>query len=134
MPSPDRVYKKLAGQTFFLMLILEKNFFSHKYIILAMITLQNKVNFLLFLLHHFKCSYCFDFSYPLSSAQVSLDRATLYRQINRWKASTAAFRNTNDQENVQMWIEFQETSNFSLHTKSLRDIKCSVSFIFYKRV
>ena len=134
MPSPDRVYKKLTGQTFFLMLIPEKRFFSHKYIILAMITLQNKVNFLLFLLHDFKCSYCFDFSYPLSSAQVSLDRAALYRQINRWKASTAAFRNTNDQENVQMWIEFQETSNFSLHTKSLRDIKCSVSFIFYKRV
>ena len=134
MPSPDRVYKKLTGQTFFLMLIPEKRFFSHKYIILAMITLQNKVNFLLFLLHDFKCSYYFDFSYPLSSAQVSLDRATLYRQINRWKASTAAFRNTNDQENVQMWIEFQETSNFSLHTKSLRDIKCSVSFIFYKRV
>ena len=38
-----------------------KKCFSHKYIILAMITLQNKVNFLLFLLHHFKCSYCIDF-------------------------------------------------------------------------
>ena len=35
------------------MLIPEKNFFSHKYIILAMLALDSKVNFLFFLLHHF---------------------------------------------------------------------------------
>ena len=52
MPSPDRVYKKRADQKIFLMLIPEKKNFSHKYIILAMLTLESKVNFLLFLLHH----------------------------------------------------------------------------------
>ena len=35
----------------------------------------------------FSYSCCFDFSYPLSSAQVSLDCATLGRQMNQWKAS-----------------------------------------------
>ena len=54
----------------------------------------------------FNCSYCFDFSYPMSSAQFSLDCATLDCKINQWKASIAAIRNTNDQENFQMWIEF----------------------------
>ena len=33
LPSPDQVYKKRAGQTIFLTFILEKTFFSHKYII-----------------------------------------------------------------------------------------------------
>ena len=50
----------------------------------------------------FSCSCCFDFSYPLSSAQFSLDCATLDGQINRWKASVAAIRNTNGEENFQM--------------------------------
>ena len=67
------------------MLILEKKLFSRKYIILAMRTLESEVNFLFFLLFIFNCSCCFDFSYPLSSAQVSLDCATLGRQINQWK-------------------------------------------------
>ena len=49
------------------------------------------------------CSCCFDFSYPLSSAQFSLDCATLDGQINRWKPSVAAIRSTNDdEENFQM--------------------------------
>ena len=48
------------------------------------------------------CSRCFDFSYLLSSVQVSLDCATLDRQINQWNPSTAGIRNTNDEENFQM--------------------------------
>ena len=36
----------------FFMLIPEKKF-NHKYIVLAMLTLESKVNFLFFLLHHF---------------------------------------------------------------------------------
>ena len=88
---------------FFFMLIPQKKFFSHRYIILAIITLENKVNLLLFSsASFFKYSYCFDFSYPLSSAQVSLDCGTLDRQINQCKASPAAIRNTNDQESFQM--------------------------------
>ena len=54
----------------------------------------------------FNYLYCFDLSYPLSSTQVSLDCATLDRQITQWKTSAAAIRNTNDLENVQMWIKF----------------------------
>ena len=54
----------------------------------------------------FNCLYCFDLSHPLSYAQVSLDCATLDRQITQWKTSAAAIRNTNDLENVQMWIKF----------------------------
>ena len=50
----------------------------------------------------FSCLCCFDFSYPLSSAQVSLDCGTLALQINQLKASAAAIRNTNDKENFQM--------------------------------
>ena len=45
---------------------------------------------------------CFYFSYPLSSVQVSLDFSTLGCQINQWKASAAAIRNTNGKENFQM--------------------------------
>ena len=37
----------------FLILIPEKVYFSHKYIILAIVNLVSKVNFLLFLLHYF---------------------------------------------------------------------------------
>ena len=66
-----------------------------------MITLESEVNFLFFLLPHF---LSFEFSYPLSSAKVSLGCATLGRQINQWKISTAAVRNSNDKENFQMWI------------------------------
>ena len=50
----------------------------------------------------FSCSCCFDFSYPLSPAQVSVDSAILGRQIKRWNASAAAIRNTNDKENFQV--------------------------------
>ena len=46
----------------------------------------------------FSCSCCFDFSYPLSFVQVSLNCITPGRQINRWKASAAAIRKTNDEE------------------------------------
>ena len=70
-----------------------------------MITLESEVNFLFFLLPHFlSCSCCFEFSYLLSSAKVSLGCATLGRQINQWKISAAAVRNPNDKENFQMWI------------------------------
>ena len=70
------------------MLIPEK-FFSHQYINLAMPTLESKVNFLfLSSAQFFSCSRYFDFSYLLSSAQVSLDCATLGHQINRWKDSS----------------------------------------------
>ena len=50
----------------------------------------------------FSCFCWFDFSCTLSSAQASLDFTRLGRQINRWKASAAAIRNTNDEENFQM--------------------------------
>ena len=56
----------------------QKIFFSHKCIILVMLTHKSKVNILFFFLHHFSVvSGCFDFSYPLSSVQFSLGRATL---------------------------------------------------------
>ena len=60
---------------FFLMLILEKKSFSYRYIILAMITLPGEQSKLLVLssASFFNSSYCFDFSYLLSSAQVSFD-------------------------------------------------------------
>ena len=46
--------RNLWVKKFFLMLIPEKqNLFSDIYMILAMLTLQSKVNFLFFLLHHF---------------------------------------------------------------------------------
>ena len=35
----------------------------------------------------FSCSCCFDFSYPQSSAQVSLNCAALGRQMNQWEAN-----------------------------------------------
>ena len=46
----------------------------------------------------FNCWYSFDFSYPLSFTKVSLDCASLECQTNRWKASTAVIRNTDDLE------------------------------------
>ena len=59
-PSPDRVYRKRAGQETFFTLIPEKKFFNHKYFLLAKFSLESKVNFLFFLLHHFfNCSYSF---------------------------------------------------------------------------
>ena len=93
---PDRVYKKLSGQKTVLMLISEKNIFSQNYIILAMLTLESKL-LVLSSASFFSCSCCFDFSYPLVSAQVSLGG-----QINQSKASTEAIRNTNDEENFQL--------------------------------
>ena len=53
----------------------------------------------------FSCLCCFDFSYSLSSEQISQDCTKLAHQINRWKPSTAATENTNDEENFQIWIE-----------------------------
>ena len=49
----------------------------------------------------FSFSCFFYFSYPLSSVQVSLDCTALGHQINQWKASDVAIRNT-DEENFQM--------------------------------
>ena len=87
---------------FFFWLLVKKYFFSKIYYP-SKITLENKVNFLFFSsASFFKYSYCFDFSYPLCSAQVSLDRATLDRQINQCKASPAAIIHTNDPESFQM--------------------------------
>ena len=52
-----------------------------------MLNLESKVNFVFLLLHHFLVVFsCFDFSYSLSSAQVSLDYTKLGLQINQWKA------------------------------------------------
>ena len=50
---PTESTRNLRVKNLFLMLVPEKLFFSHKYIILAMLTLESKVNFLFFLLHHF---------------------------------------------------------------------------------
>ena len=82
-------------------------FIGHKYIILVMLTLESKVTFLFFLLHHFlvDCVVLSFLSYLMSSVQVLLNCATLGCQINGWKASAAAIRNTNDEENFQKWIE-----------------------------
>ena len=67
-----------------------------------MLTLESKVNFF-FLLHHFLVvRVVLTFLYPLSSVQVSLDCATLGCQINRCKASAAAIKKTNDEENFQI--------------------------------
>ena len=72
---------------------LKKRFFSHKYVIQAVLTLESKVIFIIIsYVSFFNCFSCFDFSYPLCSAQVSLDCATLVRQINRWKARAAPSR------------------------------------------
>ena len=76
---------------FFLMLILKKKSFSYRYIILAMITLENKVNFLFFLLHHFLI---------LRIVLTFLTRCPLRRF--HLMASATAIRKTNDQENFQM--------------------------------
>ena len=52
-----------------------------------MVNLESKVNFVFLLLHHFLVVFCcFDLSYSLSSAQVSLDYTKLGLQINQWKA------------------------------------------------
>ena len=91
-PGLQETYRSIN----FLMLIPEKKFFHQKYLILAMFTLESKVNFSFFLLHHFQLFVLF------SSEQVSLDYTTVGSQINQWKASTAAVRNTNDEENLQM--------------------------------
>ena len=45
--------QEACGSKNFLMLIPEKLFFSHKCMILAMLTLERKVNFLFVLLDHF---------------------------------------------------------------------------------
>ena len=78
----------------------------------------------------FDCSYCFDFSYPLSSAQVSLDCATLDHQINRWKASAAAIRNTNHQENFKCELSFKKVRNFRLIPKDC--VILNVQYCFTK--
>ena len=47
--------KQLFSRSF-----LKKFFFNHKYFVLAKFSLESKVNFLFFLLHHFfNCSYSF---------------------------------------------------------------------------
>ena len=95
MLSLDWVYKKRASQKNILMLIPEKNFFSHKYIILAMLALDSKVNFLFFLLHHFvvvRVGW-----YPVlctGSTRLRYNRSSKKKQ---WKASIAAIRNTETQ-------------------------------------
>ena len=113
MPSSDRVYKKRAGQKTFLMLIPEKTFFSYKYIISAMLTLENKVNF--FVLHNFlavcvvltffKEQICYFVRYftKLSKISHSLRHAwcksmlhsDIWKHICRWKQlkSSNFFRN-----------------------------------------
>ena len=121
---------------FFWCSFLKKIFFGHQYIILAMLTLESKVNFLFFLLLHFLVvCVALTFSYPLSFAQVSLDCATLGCQINWWRASAAAIRNMNGEKNYQVWIELEETSKIHFRlTQILSYIKCSVSFMFCKGV
>ena len=48
-----QAYKKHAGQKMFLMLIPEKRFFGHKYIIFTTLNLESTLNFFFFLMHHF---------------------------------------------------------------------------------
>ena len=83
------------------MLIPEKKFFySQKYIYYPSYAYpREESKLLLYSASFLNCSCCFDFPYPLSFAQVSLDCTTLGRQLNRWKASAAAIRNTIDEEN-----------------------------------
>ena len=96
--------QETCGSIFFL------DVFSHKYIILAMLTMftlpeeQSKL-LVLSSASFFSCSLCFDFFYTLSSAQASLDCATLGRQINWWTATPAVIRNANDEINFQIWIK-----------------------------
>ena len=49
------------------------------------------------------CSCCFDFSYPLSSAQVSLESATL----GRCKANAAGISNTNTKKIFKYEMSFK---------------------------
>ena len=85
MQSPDLIYKKRASKKCFLVLILEKKFFSHKYIILATVRGEQSKLLVFSSASFFTCSSCFDFSYQLSPARVSLDCATLGHHINLWK-------------------------------------------------
>ena len=68
-----------------------------------MLMLEIKETSYFFSVSFFDClCCCFFFFYPMSSAKVSLDCITLGCQINQWKASAAAIRNTNDEGNFQM--------------------------------
>ena len=67
-----------------------------------MLNLQSKINFLFFLLLHFLIGRIVLSFLTHCPPQVSLDCTSLDRQINRWKASTAAIRNANDLQNFQM--------------------------------
>ena len=76
--NPTGSTRNMRVKQFFWCSFLKKKFFSHKCIILAMLSLESKLNFFFFLLHHFFSYSCyFDFSYPLSSVQVSLGCAKL---------------------------------------------------------
>ena len=106
----DRFYKKRAGKkNFFWCSLLKKNFFSQKYIIQAMLTMESKVNFFLFLLHQFlvACVVLTFLTHVLCHVlyRSQVDCATAGHQINKWKANTTPVRNTNDEKNFQMGIE-----------------------------
>ena len=119
MPSPERVYKKRAGQNNFLILIPKKKGFLSQICPSYAYPAEKSKLLVLCSTSFFICSYYFDFSYPLSLANVSLDCASLERQINQWKASNTSIRNTNDLENFQMSFQmsFKKLRNFCLIPK-----------------
>ena len=123
----------------------KKIFFSHKFIILDILTLESKLNFFFFLLHHcFCCSCCFEFSYALPFVQVSVDCATLGSQTNRWTASAAAIRNTNDEEIFKCELTFKKLWKYifasnnkdyvilNVHNRSCFTKVCGMGRIFDK--
>ena len=104
LPSPDRVYKKRAGQNIFLIYILLSRI-SHKYIILAMLTLESKVIFFFFLLHRFSFVHVAVLPTVLCAGFTRL-RYTM-RSNKPIKTSAAAIRNLNDEKNFHMRFKFK---------------------------
>ena len=98
--------------------------FSHKYIILAMLTLESKVNFLL---SSYLC--CFDFSYSLSSAQVSLDFATPMEGLRCSIETQMKMKNFKCELSFKNLWKYNSTSHIKIAC-----IKCLVLLMFYKSV
>ena len=122
MPSRDRVYKKRVFQKKVLVLIPEKNLiYSQVYyptISNYAFPGEQSKPLVLSSASVFNCSCCFDFSYPQSSAQVSLNCATLGVQTNRQKES---------------WeIYFRLTQKDSMILRGHLQIKNSILNVFRK--
>ena len=101
--------KKIFGYSFL------KKFFSHKHIILAMLTLESKINFLFFLWHHFLVARVV-LTFLNHSSLCRFHQTVLHQpvQTNRWKLALEQLETRMTKKKSNCELNFKKLQKYIL--------------------